>query len=65
MTQLDEANQELSNPIEEGECHIDLTETIAKEILMHLRIRLGRQQKSDKGFFEICKLLGLILQNIV
>lgn len=64
MTALDEAQQELSNPQNEDECSIDLTETIAKEILMHLRIRLGKQERSDKGFFEICKLLGMILQNI-
>ena len=50
----------ISSPQDEDENHIDITSEIAKEIILHLRIRMGKESSPAK-FFEIIKLLATIL----
>ena len=56
--------QELGSPSNNEENTLDLTDEISKEILLHLRIRLGKANQEEQ-YFNILKVLGAIIANLV
>ena len=55
----------VGEPADEGQCSVDLTDEIAREIVLHLRLRLNRHGREDKEFFEILNIILKLLSNIV